>query len=285
MKLYTFESDGRERFGAERDGRIVELGHACPGDLMRFIQGGEASMSAARDALRSSALTHEFDAVRLRTPLPRPGKILCSGVNYRGHLEENPKATLPEEPFFFAKLPSAVIGPGESIVLPRTSAQVDYEVELAVVIGRRMRDAAPSEVMAGIFGYTILHDVSARDVQFKDSQITLGKNFDTFAPIGPCIVTRNEVPEPESLRLRATISGETLQDGTTRDWIFPLPELIAALSRVMTLSPGDIVTTGTPAGVGYFRRPQRFLRPGDTCVLEVERIGRLENPVVAERGR
>jgi 2-keto-4-pentenoate hydratase/2-oxohepta-3-ene-1,7-dioic acid hydratase in catechol pathway len=285
VKLYTFEQGGRERIGAERDGRLVDLTSAYPGDLLRFIRDGEsAAMSAARDAVAFSALTFGFDEVRLRTPLPRPGKILCSGVNYRGHLKENPAAKLPEEPFFFAKLPSAMIGPGDSIVLPRGSAQVDAEVELAVVIGRRMRHTPASEVMAGIFGYTILHDVSARDVQFRDQQITLGKNFDTFAPIGPCIVTKEEISEPDNVRLRATISGETLQDGTTRDWIFPLPELIAALARVMTLEPGDIVSTGTPAGVGYFRCPQRFLRPGDTCVLEIDGIGRLENPVLAEAG-
>ena len=285
MKLYTFEYDGRERIGAERDGRLVDLTGAYPGDLMRFIRDSQSALRSARDAVATSALTYGFDEVRVRAPLPRPGKILCSGVNYRGHLQENPTATLPEAPFFFAKLPSAVIAPGELIVLPRASAQVDYEVELAVVIGRRMRHTPAGEVMNGVFGYTILHDVSARDVQFKDQQITLGKNFDTFAPIGPCIATRDEIPEPDNVRLRATISGETVQDSTTRDWIFPLPELIAALARVMTLEPGDIVSTGTPAGVGYFRRPQRFLRPGDRCVLEIDGIGQLTNPVMAEAGR
>ncbi|MES4793138.1 MAG: FAA hydrolase family protein, partial [Chloroflexota bacterium] len=225
---------------------------------------------------------HRFKEVRLLAPIPRPGKILCSGVNYMGHLEENPGATLPETPFFFAKLPSAVIGPGAPIVHPKMTRQLDYEVELAVVIGRALRAAPEAEIIEAIAGYTILHDVSARDVQFKDHQITLGKNFDTFAPMGPCLVTADEIPDPTNLRLRTLLNGQVRQEGSTSDWVFPLPQLLSFLSRVMTLEPGDVVTTGTPAGVGVFRRPPIFLQPGDTVVLEVEGIGRLENPIVAD---
>jgi 2-keto-4-pentenoate hydratase/2-oxohepta-3-ene-1,7-dioic acid hydratase in catechol pathway len=228
-------------------------------------------------------LEYAFEEVRLLAPVPRPGKILCSGVNYLSHKEENPNATLPESPFFFAKLPSAVIGPGQPIVHPKRSLtrQVDYEVEFAVVIGASgMRETPEDEVMGCIFGYTILHDVSARDVQFKDNQITLGKNFDTFAPLGPCIVTVDEMIDPGNVRLRTFLNGQVMQDGSTRDWLFPLPRLLSELSQVMTLEPGDVVSTGTPAGVGVFRKPPVFLKAGDVVVLEVEGIGRLENPVV-----
>jgi 2,4-diketo-3-deoxy-L-fuconate hydrolase len=189
VKLYTFEIDGQQRVGAERDGRLVDLSGTVPGDMLALIHAGNGALEAARRAVGSGARSYAFEDVRLRAPLPRPGKILCSGINYRGHLEENPSATLPGEPFFFAKMPSSVIGPGEPIVHPKRARQVDYEVELAVVIGRTLCQTPEDQIMDGIFGYTILHDVSARDVQFRDNQITLGKNFDTFAPMGPCIVT------------------------------------------------------------------------------------------------
>jgi 2-keto-4-pentenoate hydratase/2-oxohepta-3-ene-1,7-dioic acid hydratase in catechol pathway len=296
MRLYTFEHDGEERIGAEQDGRIIDLALAhgllhsddpFPRTLIDLLRGGDESMALARKALgfaasRGMHVDHALDDVRLRAPIPRPGKILCSGINYRGHFEENPGAKLPETPFFFSKVPSAVIGPGDSIVHPKLTRQLDYEVELAVVIGRTLRRAEEGEAMDAVAGYTILHDVSARDVQFKDNQITLGKNFDTFAPMGPCLVTVDEVPDPGNLRLRSSVNGKVLQDGSTRDWVFPLPRLLASLSAVMTLEPGDVVSTGTPAGVGVFRKPQVFLRPGDVVVLEIEGIGRLENPVVAE---
>jgi 2-keto-4-pentenoate hydratase/2-oxohepta-3-ene-1,7-dioic acid hydratase in catechol pathway len=175
-----------------------------------------------------------------------------------------------------------VIGPGERIVHPRLTQQMDYEVEFAIVIGRNMRRTPPEQAMECVAGYTILHDVSARDVQFKDNQITLGKNFDTFCPMGPCIVTKDEMPNPGNVRLRSLLNGKVMQDGTTADWVFPLPELLSRLSQVMTLEPGDVVSTGTPAGVGVFRKPQVFLQPGDVVRLEIEGIGVLENSVVNE---
>jgi 2-keto-4-pentenoate hydratase/2-oxohepta-3-ene-1,7-dioic acid hydratase in catechol pathway len=223
-----------------------------------------------------------LETVKLLAPVPRPGKILCSGINYRGHLEENPGAKLPIEPFFFSKLPTAVIGPGEPIVHPRFTKQLDYEVEFAVVVGRSMKETPAKSVMEHVAGYTILHDVSARDVQFKDSQITLGKNFDTFCPLGPCIVTRDELPDTGNVRLRSFLNGKLMQDGTTADWVFPLPELLSRLSQFMTLEAGDIVSTGTPAGVGVFRKPPVFLKAGDTVRLEIDGIGVLENPVILD---
>lgn len=313
MKLFSFEHEGHRSFGVEYEGKLwdfaavlravnevdreanqalISTHPVLPTDMLSFIRGGEEMVALARRALEFASgpaqtvggprLHYRFDEVRLLAPIPRPGKILCSGVNYMGHLEENPNAVLPEFPFFFSKLPSAVIGPGEPIVCPRMSSQVDYEVEFAVVIGKRMKHTPEADVMGYIFGYTILHDVSARDVQFKDQQITLGKNFDTFAPMGPCIVTADEIPDPGNVKLRTLLNGETMQNGSTSDWVFPLPKLLSLLSQVMALEPGDIVTTGTPAGVGTFRKPPIYLKPGDRVVLEIEGIGQLENPVVAE---
>ena len=194
-------------------------------------------------------------------------------------MTENPAATKPEEPFIFAKLPSGVIGPGDPIVKPAQTEQLDYEVELAVVIGRTMRDVVAERALEHVAGYTIMNDVSARDVQFRNNQITLGKNFDTFAPMGPCVLTADEVPDPSRLRLRAWVNGELRQDETAAGMIFGIPELLARLSAAMTLEPGDVVSTGTPAGVGVFRQPPVFLQPGDVVTLEIDGIGRLENQV------
>jgi 2-keto-4-pentenoate hydratase/2-oxohepta-3-ene-1,7-dioic acid hydratase in catechol pathway len=261
---------------------IVDLTAAGVAPTMQaFIQLGTKSFAAARQAVSPRASSFELSAVKLLPPLPSPGKILCCGINYKGHADENPKAVIPQEPFFFAKLPTSVAGPNDEIPIPPASRQVDYEVELAVVIGRRLSRAAEADIMSSIFGYTLLNDVSARDVQFKDNQITLGKNFDRFAPIGPCIVTADELPNPAHVRLLTRLNGKTMQDGNTSDWLFPLPRLLSFLSQVMTLNPGDIVTTGTPAGVGYFQKPQVFMKPGDVIEIEGSGIGVLRNNMVA----
>jgi 2,4-diketo-3-deoxy-L-fuconate hydrolase len=304
MRLYSFERQGEQRIGAEHDDQLVDLkaaaealereqrsaggAQAFSAGMLGLIRAGDAGMNAARRVFQyalgrdrsNPPLKIPLAEVRLLAPIPRPGKILCSGINYRSHKEENPNAVLPESPFFFSKLPSVVIGPGAPIIHPRATRQMDYEVEFAVVIGKPMHHTPEEAVMASIAGYTILHDVSARDVQFKDNQITLGKNFDTFAPMGPCLVTTDEPIEPGNVRLRTLLNGQVMQDGSTRDWLFPLPRLLSLLSQVMTLEPGDVVSTGTPAGVGVFRQPPVFLKPGDQVVLEIEKIGRLENPVV-----
>jgi len=279
MRLYTFDLDGQPTVGAERDGKLIPLPQFA--DMLTLIR--TSTPDTLREALASATQPgYALDKVKLHAPIPQPGKVLCSGVNYHSHFKENPTAKIPESPFFFAKLPNAVTGSGQPIIHPKLTQQLDYEVEFAVVIGRTLHAIAESEVMAGIFGYTVLHDVSARDVQFRDNQITLGKNFDTFAPIGPCIVTADEIPHPETLALRSYINGEMMQNGSNADWVFSLPRLISALAAVMTLQPGDMISTGTPSGVGVFRNPQVFLKPGDQVVVEVESIGRLENYVVAE---
>jgi 2-keto-4-pentenoate hydratase/2-oxohepta-3-ene-1,7-dioic acid hydratase in catechol pathway len=206
---------------------------------------------------------------------------LCCGINYKSHADENPNAKMPTEPFFFAKVPSSVTGPETTIEAPLATKQLDYEVEFAAVVGARLSRAAESEVMGALFGYTLLNDVSARDVQFKDNQITLGKNFNNFAPIGPCIVTTDEMTKPDQVRLRTRLNGKTMQDGNTSDWLFPLPRLLSFLSQVMVLEPGDVVSTGTPAGVGFFHSPQVFMKPGDVIEIEGEGIGVLRNTIAA----
>jgi 2,4-didehydro-3-deoxy-L-rhamnonate hydrolase len=288
MRFYSFESDGNVHLGiGTADGkRVLDLTAAAP-ELSKNPAELIADFASIEPVLRkiiqsSSNWIHDLEGLRLLAPIPRPGKILCSGINYRSHLEENPKAILPEEPFFFAKLPSTVIGPSQPIICPRRSQQVDYEIELAVVIGRKMKETAESDVLEHVFGYTILHDVSARDVQFRDNQITLGKNFDTFCPIGPCVVTRDEISRPDRITLKTFLNGQTMQDGSTSDWLFSLPQLLSFLSQRITLEPGDIVSTGTPAGVGVFRKPPIFLKPGDIVRLEADQIGVLQNNVTAQ---
>jgi len=263
--------------------------------MMDLIRGGETALKQTRQALafaqknagsaRARTWSHDLTRVRLLAPIPRPGKILCSGLNYKSHVEENPGAKFLDDPRFFVKVPSAVIGPGAPIRHPGAKFQVDYEVELGVVIGKPARRLTPSNALEPVFGYTILHDVSARWVQFKDKNEDMGKNFDTFAPMGPCIVTADEIPDPSKLRLILKLNGQVMQDGTNADWCFPLARLLEWLTMAMTLEPGDVLSTGTPAGIGFFRRPQVFLKPGDVCELEISGIGRLANPVVKDEYR
>lgn len=304
MKLYTYDSKKQQRIGAELDGRLVDLNAAHAARLGRksavlaptmldLIRGGASALKAARQALAfagkhpraAKAFTHDFAKVKLLAPLPRPGKIFCSGLNYNSHIEEEPGCKMLADPRFFVKVSSAVVGPGAPIVTPGVKFQVDYEVELAVVIGRAARRLTQPQAMGAVFGYTILHDVSARWVQFKDKNEDMGKNFDTFAPMGPCIVTADEIPDPSKLRLSLKLNGKVMQDRTNEDWCFPLPRMLEWLSMGTTLEPGDVMTTGTPAGVGFFRHPQVFLKHGDSCELEISGIGKLVNPVVEDRYR
>ena len=280
MKIYTYHGDKGPRVGVEKDLGLVDVSDLSA-SVMELIHAGAQGLQAIRSAVASRPVAIALSGARLLAPIPRPGKVLCSGINYKGHAEENPNAKMPSEPFFFAKLSTSVIGHGAGIPYPARSSQVDYEVEFSAVIGKRLSKAAEADIMPAIFGYTLLNDVSARDVQFKDNQITLGKNFDGFAPVGPCIVTRDALPHPDRTALKTRLNGQIMQDGTTADWLFSLPHLIATLSHVMTLEPGDIVTTGTPAGVGIFRKPPVFMQVGDIIEIEAEGIGVLRNQIVA----
>ena len=214
-------------------------------------------------------------------PIDRPGKIVCVGLNYRDHAEEQ-GAELPSAVLLFAKWPNALIGPGEAIVIPRVSKQVDYEAELGVVIGERVRGVSEENALDSVRGYICLNDVSARDLQFSDGQWTRGKSADTFCPVGPRLVPAAEVPDPQELGIRCVLNGEVMQDSTTANMIFTVAEIIAYASATMTLEPGDLIATGTPAGVGVFRNPPVLLKQGDEVTVEIDGLGSLTNSVQAE---
>jgi 2-keto-4-pentenoate hydratase/2-oxohepta-3-ene-1,7-dioic acid hydratase in catechol pathway len=211
-------------------------------------------------------------------PIDRPGKIVCVGLNYRDHAEEQ-GVELPKAPLLFAKFPTALIGPGEPIVIPPLVQQADYEAELAFVIGSRVKGVSKENALEAVRGYLCANDVSARDLQFGDGQWTRGKSPDTFCPIGPALVPAGEVADPHALRIRAVVNGEVLQDSTTANLIFGVDEIISYASQTSTLEPGDLVLTGTPAGVGIFREPKRLLEDGDVVTIEIEGLGSLTNPV------
>lgn len=272
MRLVTFVAGGSVGVGVRRDGVLLDTGYASMLDLIRDGERGLESADAA---------SREISADRILAPIPRPPKILCSGVNYASHADENPDAVMPTEPFFFSKLPSAVIWPGEPIVIPTAETKTDYEVELAMVIGRHGKRLSEDAALDHVFGWTILHDVSARDVQFKDNQLTLGKGPDTFSPLGPEIVTADELGDWSTLRVSTTVNGETMQSSPTSEMLFSPGRLLEFATGLVTLDPGDVVTTGSPAGVGCFRDPPVYLKPGDEVTVSVDRIGNLTNPVLA----
>jgi 2-keto-4-pentenoate hydratase/2-oxohepta-3-ene-1,7-dioic acid hydratase in catechol pathway len=213
-------------------------------------------------------------------PIERPGKIVCVGLNYRDHAEEQGVA-LPEAPLLFAKWQNTLIGPGEPIVIPPIVTKCDYEAELGVVIGARVRDASAENALEAVAGYICVNDVSARDLQFADGQWTRGKSPDTFCPVGPRLVPRDEIPDPQQLSIRAVLNGETMQESSTSNMVFGVAELIAYITRTITLEPGDLIATGTPAGVGAFRTPPVFMQPGDEITIEIEGLGSLTNPVTS----
>ena len=213
-------------------------------------------------------------------PVPRPGKLICIGLNYRDHAAES-NMPIPKQPVVFSKFATAVIAPGEAVVLPDTSSQVDYEAELAVVIGRRGKKVSAARALDYVLGYTCFNDISARDFQFADGQWQRGKSCDSFAPMGPTLVTADEVPDPHQLPIKLLLNGKTMQDSNTDQFIFVVPELIEFLSQTITLEPGDVIATGTPSGVGFARKPPVFLQLGDEMVVDIEGVGKLNTPVVA----
>jgi 2-keto-4-pentenoate hydratase/2-oxohepta-3-ene-1,7-dioic acid hydratase in catechol pathway len=314
MRLLTFEQNGRHRVGGELNGRIVDLQSAfalsvlttvgftadaleraerlLPCDVTRFLGCGSGCFDAARAALDYAArlsdgmgtrgIFYEEREITRLAPVTRPPKIICLGLNYRDHAIES-KAPIPTEPVVFSKYPTAIIGPNAPIRLPPDSQKVDFEAELVLVIGKGGRNIPEADAMVHVAGYTCGHDVSARDYQLErgGGQWVIGKTFDTFAPLGPVLVTPDELPDPHQLRIQCRVNGRTMQDSNTGQMIFSVPQVIAYLSRVLTLEPGDIVFTGTPPGVGFARKPPIFLKDGDVVEIEVEGIGILRNPVKA----
>ena len=213
-------------------------------------------------------------------PIDRPQKIVCVGLNYSDHAEEQGVA-LPERPILFAKWPNTLIGPGEPIVVPAISQQVDYEAELGVVIGQRVKGASADNALDAVAGYVCVNDVSARDLQFADGQWVRGKSPDTFCPVGPRLVPASKIPDPQALGIRAVLNGETMQESTTGNMVFGVAEIVAFVSQAITLEPGDLIATGTPAGVGAFRDPPVFMQPGDEITIEIDGVGALTNAVTA----
>ncbi len=286
MKLVTFEHNGKTGIGALRaDNTIVDFSQTSglPTTMKEFLAGGATTLAAAQkavDGAPTSAILKSTD-VTLKAPVPDPGKIICVGLNYADHAKEA-GLPLPEFPTVFSKYGNAVNAPGAPIVLPKISSEPDYECELGVVIGKRAKNVSQADALSYVAGYLPFHDVSARDYQMRTSQWTLGKTFDTFAPMGPALVTSDEVGDPHTLDIQLSIGGEVLQTSNTSNLIFKIDYLVSYLSSIMTLEPGDVIATGTPAGIGGARNPKRFLKPGETVRIEISKLGVLENPVVAE---
>jgi 2-keto-4-pentenoate hydratase/2-oxohepta-3-ene-1,7-dioic acid hydratase in catechol pathway len=283
MRFVTLEREGYAEPGVLLGAELIGIGGAGFDSVLSVIAGGADAMDRVRRWLKNPPPGETFDPARTRlaAPVPRPPKIVCIGLNYRDHAAES-NLPIPETPTVFAKFQTAVTGHRHPIVLPKNSAKPDYEAEFAVVIGQGGRHIPEERWREHVFGYTIANDVSARDFQMATTQWMIGKTFDTFAPIGPAIVTADEIEDPHNLDISLTLSGEVMQSSNTRHLIFGVPKLIAFLSSVFTLEPGDIISTGTPGGVGMARKPPRWLKPGDEVVVRVEGLGELVNPVVAE---
>jgi acylpyruvate hydrolase len=316
MRLVTYQREGHLRIGAQLDGQIIDLNRAyqaalrhigktdelavadmrVPPDMIGLLSGGETSFRAAEQAvtfvkerlaagdnsLSPGGIMYASEQVSLLSPVLRPSKVICLGLNYRDHAAEAGMA-IPEYPILFHKVAGSLIGHRQPIVLPRISDKIDYEGELAIIIGRRGKYIIEDEALSFVAGYAAANDVSARDLQFRTSQWTTGKMLDTFGPLGPALVTSDEVPDPNNLSIRTILNGEVMQDGNTADMIFRVPSIVSYISQIVTLEPGDVIMTGTPPGIGNARSPQVFLKAGDTITIDIERLGTLTNPIVAEQ--
>ncbi len=297
MKLVRFSTNGQQpRLGIIQGDRIADLQTSLAATLTRrgvmrageiaatlvppstraFLEGGPAAEEAVAGI--KEWVTVPAASARLHAPIADPGKFICIGLNYRDHAEEA-NQPIPKEPPIFAKWSNAILDPGEPILRPRGSQMLDWEVELGVVIGRTARFVGREKALDYVWGYTIINDVSARDFQFIGSQWMAGKIPETFAPVGPYIADRNEIPDPHVLELRLWVNDKQMQTGNTKTFIFDVRYLVSYLSGLMTLSPGDLIATGTPPGVGFARKPPIFLQPGDTCRLDITGLGQIENPV------
>jgi 2-keto-4-pentenoate hydratase/2-oxohepta-3-ene-1,7-dioic acid hydratase in catechol pathway len=270
MRLVTFSREGaKPEAGVIRGDQVVGLGM----DMLSVCALGKVPEPAGA--------SYSLDKVKLMAPVPRPNKMICVGLNYRDHAAES-RSEIPTVPTIFSKFPNVVIGPGDAIVLPKASRKPDYEAEFAFVIGKGGRHISADRAMEHVFGYTIVNDVSARDFQTATTQWLMGKTFDTFCPMGPWIVTADEIADPHELDISLEIGGEVLQKSNTRELVFQIPKLIEYVSTAVTLEPGDVFATGTPGGVGFARKPPRWLKAGDETIVRISGIGELRNPVIAE---
>jgi len=284
MRFVTFQHKGSAGPGVLAGENVIGLKGAGFSTLLAVIEGGAGARQRIDKWIEKppAAEVTPLAQVKLLAPLPHPPKIVCVGLNYRDHAIES-KMEIPKVPTIFSKYTTSVIGPGDNIVLPKLSVKPDYEAEFAFVIGKGGRHIPGSRWQEHVFGYTNLNDVSARDYQMATTQWMMGKTFDTFAPMGPAIVSADEIPDPHALDIQMIINGEVLQSSNTKNLIFRIPDLIEYLSGVFTLEPGDVVSTGTPAGVGFSKNPPRWLRAGDDVVVRVAGLGDLRNGVVAEQ--
>lgn len=284
MKLVTFTQDGNTRIGAiAPSGDIVDLPAADPSlprDMITLLAAGEDGMSRARAAAARAGYTIPYSDAKLEAPVPHPGSVLAIGLNYRDHAEESGQE-IPKRPIVFTKLSTCIVGPGHPIHRPRASIAVDWEAELCFVIGRPARHVKAADATAYIAGYTAGNDISVRDWQFHSPTWVMGKSFDTHGPLGPWLVTPDEV-DPADLDIKLFVNGEVKQHSNTSQLIFGVGEILEYLSTAFTLQPGDVVYTGTPAGVGGTRRPPEFLKAGDVVRVEIDGLGVLESPVVEE---
>jgi 2-keto-4-pentenoate hydratase/2-oxohepta-3-ene-1,7-dioic acid hydratase in catechol pathway len=291
MKLVTFKSNGSIgisdfRIGVLDDNDILDLTSLVSStgltstDLLSCFDVESGFLERVRNLDKESLQKVSRSEIKICPPVPRPGKVICIGLNYRDHAAESGMA-LPKSPVIFSKFSSCVIGPNDPILIPQGSGETDYEAELAFVIGRRAKNVPAHEALDYVLGYTNFNDVSARDFQFADGQWQRGKSCDTFAPMGEYIVTRDEIPDPQNLRIQFRLNGETLQDSSTAQMVFGVAELVEFLSRYVVLEPGDVIATGTPPGVGFARKPPVFLKEGDVAEVEIEGLGVLSNPVAS----
>ncbi|MEZ4595883.1 MAG: fumarylacetoacetate hydrolase family protein [Chloroflexota bacterium] len=284
MRLVSYAQDGRTRLGVEgADRRILPaegLGDGVPGTIDALLAGGDTALEALRAAVKGASREVTIDpaTVTLMAPVPRPGKVIAVGLNYFDHAREG-GVEPPAEPMLFAKFPTSVVGPGAVIEWdPALTTSVDLEAELGVVIGRAARRVAEADALSYVLGYTCVNDVSARDLQKADKQFVRAKSLDTFCPMGPALVTRDEIPDPQRLAIRGIRNGVANQDSNTSEMIFRVARIVAFCSRAFTLEPGDVIATGTPAGVLVYQDPPERLRDGDVVTIEIEGIGSLTNP-------
>jgi 2-keto-4-pentenoate hydratase/2-oxohepta-3-ene-1,7-dioic acid hydratase in catechol pathway len=298
MKLVTYSNGADSRLGAMLDDKIVDLNRASggklPADMIGFLIGGEESMQIARttlDAARAAGsagasatgviLPIGIAGTKLVAPVPRPGKVLAIGLNYRDHAEET-NAEIPKRPVVFSKMATCITGPGAPVHMPKVSTSVDWEGELCFVVGKRGRHISEADAMSYVAGFCNGNDISVRDWQFHSPTWMMGKGFDTHGPIGPWLVTADEIDDVNNLDVRTWVNDELVQNSNTKHLIFNIPTIIAYLSAAFTLEPGDVVFTGTPAGVGVARKPPRFMKAGDVTRVEISGLGVLENPIIDE---
>ena len=281
MKLMMFEAEGSPRLGVVDGNVVADVSAAGYPDLEAVMAEGTKALDAVR-AQAGSAPTRPLTDVRPALPIPSPRKFVCVGLNYALHAREGGH-DMPTYPSFFLRVPTSLVAAEAPVVLPRASAQLDYECELAIVVGKRGRHISEADALGHVFGYTAFNDVSVRDFQRKTSQWTPGKNFDGTGPLGPWVVTADALPPGASgLRITTRVNGETMQDSNTEDMIFSTARIISLLSEFMTLEPGDIIATGTPSGLAHARKPPAWMKSGDIVEVEIEGIGVLRNPIVAE---